>query len=189
MTSLKKSASALFLLLLLAVFGLKIADYWQHYLYPLEHAGIIEANARRNGVDPYLIAAIIYQESRFRPGSQSRAGAVGLMQIMPDTALWISQKTRQSVDSDALRRPDKNIALGSWYFSWLQRKYGSESLALAAYNSGDKTLDRWLRDRGRLSVDGIVRSIPYPETRNFVQNVQASREQYKRLYPDAFKGT
>ena len=185
----KKLAIIVPLIIILIIAGVAVSNWWQRYLHPLKNTELISANARRNHVDPYLIAAIIYEESRFRQDSRSRAGAVGLMQIMPDTALWISQKTRQPYDGASLSRPENNIAMGAWYFSWLRQKYGSENLALAAYNSGDQNMDRWLRDRGRLSEDGVISSIPYPETREFVRKVQLSREVYRRLYPEAFKGT
>lgn len=162
------------------------ANWWQHYIFPLKYTNLIADSAERHKVDPYLITAIIYEESRFRSESESRAGALGLMQIMPETAVWISQQRQQQLSSDSLRRPKENIAMGTWYFDWLRQKYGSENLALAAYNSGDRNLDRWLSESEGMSETAVIRSIPFKETREFVYKVQASRRRYKELYPEAF---
>lgn len=155
-------------------------------VYPVKHVSLIAENSERFGVDPYLITAVIYVESGFEEESLSNAGAVGLMQIMPETATWISKKTGKNIEAGALKQPDNNIAFGTWYYSWLYKKYKSETLALAAYNSGHKNIDLW-RDKGGVITDeDFVRDIPFKETKDYVIKVQKVKERYKLLYPNVF---
>jgi soluble lytic murein transglycosylase len=157
------------------------------YLHPLKYRSIINQEAKRHQIDPYLLAAIIFEESHFRPRSLSSAGAVGLMQIMPKTAIWIWPKVKKSkYDPAKLVEPRTNIALGSWYFAFLKRKYKSEILALAAYNSGDKNLDNWLKGKKPKHRQDVLSVIPFRETRQFVNRVQRSRDSYRLIYPEAF---
>jgi soluble lytic murein transglycosylase len=148
---------------------------------PLRHEDIIRQQAQDKGLDPALIAGVIFAESHFRDQT-SHAGAKGLMQLMPDTADYIAEKSGGTafVQGD-LATPQVNIAYGSWYLRWLMEKYeGREVLVLAAYNAGQGNVDEWLRD-----VDaGAFRSadIPFPETRAYVEKVLDAREDYRREY-------
>ncbi|MCL6472731.1 MAG: lytic transglycosylase domain-containing protein [Firmicutes bacterium] len=159
----------------------------QHLLFPLEYKDSIKKASKRYGLDPYVISAIIYEESKFNPSSESRHGAIGLMQVMPKTGKWVAAKQGRQFSVDDLYTPETNIDMGCFYYNYLLSKYGDERLALAAYNSGFKNVDRWLRDRGYASVDAVIENIPYEETRQFVQRVQRTKTVYKRLYPGAFK--
>ena len=107
------------------------------------------------------------------------------MQIMPDTASWITDKT-DDIEEGPLDDPERNIALGTWYLSWLSKKYESDVVALAAYNSGDKNIDNWLKINGDLSDDEFVKRIPFKETREYVTRVKNSRSMYKKLYQEEF---
>ena len=113
---------------------------------PLRHEDIIRQQAREKGLDPALIAAVIYAESRFRDGQTSHAGATGLMQLTPATARYIARKSGGSafVVGD-LATPQVNIAYGSYYLRYLLSRYdGNEAFALAAYNAGEGNVDRWV---------------------------------------------
>lgn len=156
----------------------------QEVALPLAHADIIRAQAADKDLDPALIAGVIYTESRFRDQT-SPAGAKGLMQIMPETAEYIANKSGGSefVQGD-LATPEINIAYGSWYLRYLLDRYdGSELLALAAYNGGEGKVDEWLANaRARGERFRVADHIPFPETRDYVQRVFEARRAYRREY-------
>jgi soluble lytic murein transglycosylase len=149
---------------------------------PLKHEDIIRQQARDKHLDPALVAAVIYQESKFRDRTSS-AGARGLMQITPDTARFIA-KTSGGIRFTLadLGTPQINIAYGTWYLRWLMQHYdGNTPLAVAAYNAGFNHVDRWVRDAG--GPDRFRASeIPFPETRNYVKQVLERRKDYARHY-------
>jgi soluble lytic murein transglycosylase len=149
---------------------------------PLRHEDIIRQQAHDKHLDPALIAAVIYQESKFADQTSS-AGARGLMQITPDTARFIA-KTSGGIrfTLEDLGTPQINIAYGSWYLRWLMEHYdGNTTLAVAAYNAGFNHVDRWVRDAG--GPDSFKASeIPFPETRNYVEQVLERRKDYARRY-------
>jgi len=160
-------------------------DAVQEVTLPLRHDDIIRQQARDKDLDPALIAGVIFAESHFRDQT-SRAGAQGLMQLMPQTAAYIAEKSGGTafVQGD-LATPQVNIAYGSWYLRYLLDKYdGREVAALAAYNAGEGKVDEWLAgaaasgERFRTS-----RHIPFAETRGYVRKVLAAREDYRRTYP------
>jgi soluble lytic murein transglycosylase len=151
---------------------------------PLRHDDIIRQQARDKGLDPALIAGVIYTESHFRDQT-SAVGAKGLMQLMPGTADYIARKSGGTgfVQGD-LATPQVNIAYGSWYLRYLLGHYdGSEVLALAAYNAGEGKVDEWA---ARASARGerfrVADHIPFPETRAYVQRVLDARADYRREY-------
>jgi soluble lytic murein transglycosylase len=151
---------------------------------PLRHEDIIRQQAADKGLDPALIAGIIYTESRFRDQT-SHAGAKGLMQLLPSTADDIARKSGGTafVQGD-LADPQVNIAYGSWYLRYLLRRYGgNDVLAIAAYNAGEGKVDEWIfnaRDRGE-KFDH-TRHIPFPETRHYVEQVLEMRGKYRERY-------
>jgi soluble lytic murein transglycosylase len=151
---------------------------------PLRHEDIIRQQAREKGLDPALIAAVIYTESRFRDQT-SNAGAKGLMQLMPRTADYIARKSGGTafVQGD-LATPQVNISYGSWYLRYLLDKYGGNKiLALAAYNAGEGKVDGWWRDAAaRGERFRIAAHIPFPETRSYVTQVLQTRRDYRREY-------
>lgn len=144
--------------------------------YPLRYEEIVRSHARTYELDPALLAAVIYTESKFRADARSSAGALGLMQLLPDTAQGIAVRTGGDgfVVAD-LYDPEINVRYGSWYLRNLMRKYGDDRLALAAYHAGQGNVDGW-RARG---VD-----IQFPETRAYVDKVARMREVYARAYAD-----
>ena len=151
--------------------------------YPLAHTDAIRAAAAKNRLDPALVAAVIYEESRFRDDVSSHQGAVGLMQVLPSTALEIARKTGGTAfETSDLTDPDVNILYGCYYLRQLLDQYrGSMVAAIAAYNAGQGNVDAWLsRSGGTLKVGDI----PFGETRQYVRDVLAVRRLYRRAYGD-----
>jgi soluble lytic murein transglycosylase len=151
---------------------------------PLRHEDIIRQQARAKDLDPALIAAVIYAESKFRDGQVSSAGAQGLMQLTPATAKYIARLsggTRFHVRD--LGTAQVNISYGAYYLRYLLDRYGgNRAFALAAYNAGEGNVDRWIsaareRDEG-LTIDAI----PFGETRAYVKRVIDAQRQYRSNY-------
>jgi len=149
-------------------------DWYLRARYPLEYEQLVRANARRHDLDPALVAAVIYAESRFDPNARSASGAVGLMQLLPGTAEFIAKKTggTRFVVAD-LRDPEVNVRYGSWLLAYLRDRYGDDETALAAYHAGPGNVDEWKREGS-----GIV----FPETRAYVAEVERVRRIYERAY-------
>jgi soluble lytic murein transglycosylase len=157
---------------------------------PLRHEDIIRQQARDKGLDPALIAAVIYAESHFRDGQTSSAGALGLMQLTPQTARYIAHKSGGTafVVGD-LATPQVNISYGAYYLRYLLRRYGeNETLALAAYNAGEGNVDRWITAARQRERDLTITAIPYAETRSYVSRVQEAKREYRHTYPSALHG-
>ncbi len=155
-------------------------DVYLRARYPLRYESIIRTHARNYDLDPTLLAAVVYSESRFDPSARSPAGAVGLMQLLPDTAKGIAVRTGGDgfVVSDLLD-PEINVRYGSWYLRSLLRRYGDLRTALAAYHAGQGNVDRW-------RAAGV--GIQFPETRSYVAGVLAAQKRYARAYPDELGG-
>ncbi|MEB3223226.1 MAG: transglycosylase SLT domain-containing protein [Candidatus Sericytochromatia bacterium] len=149
--------------------------------YPLGYAPLLLAAARRHGIDPLLLAALVREESRFDPRAKSWVGATGLAQLMPFTAEWVVKQV-PDVTGRPLTDPHANLQLGAWYLGHTHRTFdGASALAVAAYNGGPGAVARWRRGfQGDL--DEWVESIPYNETRLYVKKVFASYWNYQRLY-------
>jgi soluble lytic murein transglycosylase len=150
---------------------------------PLRHDDIIRQQAADKHVDAALIAAVIYEESRFRDQT-SNAGARGLMQITPETADFIARRSGGvRFEQSDLATPQINIAYGAWYLRYLIDRYdGNETLAVAAYNAGQTNVDRWVEAAGGPEQFDTARHIPFPETRAYVKNVADRRGEYRSHY-------
>jgi soluble lytic murein transglycosylase len=151
---------------------------------PLHHEDIIRQQAADKNLDPALIAAVIYEESRFRDQT-SHAGARGLMQITPDTADFIARDSggTRFKQSD-LATPQINISYGAYYLRHLIDHYdGNETLAVAAYNGGSGNVDKWLARAGGADEFKTADHIPFPETRAYVATVLEVRREYAATYP------
>src|SRR3954467_1103215 len=151
---------------------------------PLRHEDIIRQQAHAKHLDPALIAAVIYTESRFRDQT-SNAGAKGLMQLMPSTADYIARKSGGTAFRQGdLATPQVNISYGSWYLRYLLDKYGgNQILTLAAYNAGEGKVDSWWRDAAaRGERFRVTDHIPFPETRDYVRHVLTAARDYRHEY-------
>ena len=149
---------------------------------PLRHDDIIRQQARAKHLDPALIAAVIYQETKFRPRT-SAAGAEGLMQILPSTAKFLARRSGGTafVASD-LGTPQVNISYGSYYLRYLLDRYGGNEIpAVAAYNAGETNVSRWVAKAGGAS-SLKARDIPFPETRAYVTSVEQHKRDYREHY-------
>ncbi|MBJ7459319.1 MAG: lytic transglycosylase domain-containing protein [Thermoleophilaceae bacterium] len=177
-----------FIFILLIVGGIAFAvskTYEKGYrelALPLRHDDIIRQQAEAKNLDPALIAAVIYQESRFRP-RESSAGALGLMQLLPDTAHFIAGRTGGSkFTTEDLATPQINIAYGAWYLRHLLDEFDDDEItALAAYNAGIGNVQKWLAEKGETTLSDPD-DIPFPETREYVKNVLKARDQYRVEY-------
>jgi soluble lytic murein transglycosylase len=150
---------------------------------PLTNASTIRKQAAEKRLDPALIAAVIYAESKFEP-RQSSAGAEGLMQILPETAYFIAHLSGGSAfTASDLATPSINLAYGSYYLRYLLDHYdGDEMLAVAAYNAGLANVDRWVARAKANGGELTVAAIPFPETRAYVERVQSAQREYRSTY-------
>jgi soluble lytic murein transglycosylase len=155
----------------------------QELTLPLRHEDIIRQQAAEKNLDPALIAAVIYQESKFRDRTSS-AGAKGYMQLLPGTAEFIAHKSGGTrFELQDLGTPQINIAYGSWYLRYLIERYnGNKTLAVAAYNAGEDNVDKWVTAAGGPDKFDATRDIPFPETRAYVQGVFSKRDAYAQHY-------
>ncbi len=159
--------------------------------FPTAYAVAYQEAALRHGVEPYLLQAVTRQESAFQVRVKSSAGALGLMQVLPataklairrgDLAAVMGSGSGKAVEQD-LFIPERNIEIGSYHLSWLLRRYsGLRPLAIAAYNAGESRVDRWLTKARSIPMDVWIETIPFSETRNYVQNVLAFEVVYREL--------
>lgn len=154
------------------------------YMWPYQNE--ILNYAEKNQIDPFLVAAVIKNESRFKPGAVSEAGAIGLMQIMPETGEWIAgQMGLSGYNVQKLYDPESNIRMGCWYLSELKHEFrGNMVLQILAYNAGRGNTHGWIAAHGWDGEFGAISSIPYEESRNYVAAVLHDRDEYYRLYKD-----
>jgi soluble lytic murein transglycosylase len=149
--------------------------WYERIRYTLRYSEYIRVHAREHKLDPALMAAVIYQESKFRASVESSSGAIGLMQLTPATARGIAIRTGgNAFRTSDLYDPEINIRYGAWYLDNLFAKYHNERLVLAAYNAGQGNVDRWLAHKER---------IQFPETRAYVARV----EHLKQIYAEAWR--
>lgn len=154
--------------------------WYERLRYPLRHATLLREQAREKGLDPALLAAVIYQESKFRADARSSTGAIGLMQLQPETAKGIALRTGGTAFrvSD-LENPEINVRYGAWYLQHLFEKYEDERLVLAAYNAGQGHVDRWLENG---------QEIQFPETRAYVTRVAGLKTVYREAWRSELYG-
>lgn len=163
--------------------GDRLPDPVWRILFPLEYADAVRARASDEEIDPALLAALVCQESTFDAAAVSRAGAQGLMQIMPATGRSLARRMGIRLRPSALRDPQLSLRLGTRYFRGLLERFGGRpDLALAAYNAGPSRVVAWTGGRLDVPSEEFVEGIPFTETRNYVMAILASREEYRRLY-------
>jgi soluble lytic murein transglycosylase len=150
--------------------------WYERLRYPLSYEHIVVGHAENYDLDPALLAAVIYRESKFDAGARSRSGAIGLMQLLPTTAKGIAVHTGGSrFRVDDLYDPEINVRYGAFYLRRLLTKYGDMRLALAAYNAGQANVDGWLE---------VGQDIEFAETREYVDSVLELREVYRDAYAE-----
>lgn len=157
-------------------------EVW-HIIYPLQHKDALVAQARARQLDSSLVAAVIWQESTFDAGAVSRAGARGLMQVMPSTGRQLFRGLGRRPRTRDLHDPAVSLELGTLYLKQMLDRFGGRvEQALAAYNAGPHRVVAWTAGRPQVPADEFVESIPFTETRNYVMSILAHREHYRRLY-------
>jgi soluble lytic murein transglycosylase len=168
---------------LAAVLVPRLPDAVRELALPLAHEDIIRQQASAKELDPSLLAAVIYAESRFRDAT-SHAGARGLMQITPQTARYIARLSGATAfEQGDLATPQINISYGAYYLRYLLRRYGDNTvLALAAYNGGEGNVDRWIVEASMSERAFVIDQIPFAETREYVTRVLDARESYREKY-------
>ena len=176
-----------------SVLGLRAAEQWSRTpatllkpLYRIEYIDEIADSAERHHINPYVIAAVAHVESAWDAGASSRAGAQGLMQLLPSTAQDMADwgkvdMTRFPVEE--LHKPEVSIEYGAAYLRYLMDRYQDLDPVLAAYNAGLRNADRWLAEH-----DDVRSSVDFPETERYIHRVNETRARYEELYPDAFPG-
>ncbi|WP_083422640.1 lytic transglycosylase domain-containing protein [Proteiniclasticum ruminis] len=178
----KNKGGVMFLLLLLAGFLFFSGNVLYGRLFPLEHEDLIEKYAEEYGVDPYLVYGLIHTESRFQTTAISPAGAMGLMQITPETGDFIAKRLQmEDYEESMLYVPEVNIRMGIYYLSYLEESFPVKETRLAAYNAGPNRVKGWLNDSTVGSGD-LLHSIPFEETRNYVERVTFRESIYRILY-------
>jgi soluble lytic murein transglycosylase len=155
-------------------------------IFPLTYWDSIRKHSEARGLDPYLVAALIAQESTFDPKVRSAANAWGLMQIVPATGRRLARTLNiRGFTTSKLTDADINIRMGTLYFSQLARQFGGTHYALASYNAGESRVVRWKAERPGLDEDEFIDDIPFPETQNYVKRILGTAEDYRRLYGEA----
>ncbi len=152
-------------------------------IFPLEYWDSIRRHSAARGLDPYLVAALIVQESTFDPEARSVANAWGLMQIVPATGRRLARNAGiRRFSTSMLTHPETNIRLGTLYFSRLVQQFGGTHFALASYNAGESRVVRWKAERPGIDQEEFIDDIPFPETQNYVKRILGTAEDYRMLY-------
>ena len=175
-------------IIILCIILINIKSIFKNF-YPIKYDNHIAKYSQRYNVDPCLVVAIIKAESNFNEKAVSHRGAYGLMQIMPDTAIWIAKNMElKDYKIENLYDNEINIAMGCWYINNLNKEFnGDVDLVIAAYNGGPGNVQKWLKDK-TYSEDGIkLHNIPFGETDKYVKKVKTNYNIYYKLYEDKFK--
>ena len=152
-------------------------------IFPLTYWDLIRKHATARNLDPYLVAALIGQESTFDPEVRSVANAWGLMQIVPSTGRQLARSLGiRRFTTSMLTNPETNVRMGTLYFSRLVQQFGGTYYALASYNAGENRVVRWKAERPGLDEDEFIDDIPFPETQNYVKRILGTAEDYRQLY-------
>ncbi|MBR8830281.1 MAG: Cell division coordinator CpoB [Chroococcopsis gigantea SAG 12.99] len=155
-------------------------EYW-NALYPFPYYDLILQSSKQRQLNPLLVTALIRQESRFEKDIRSPVGAVGLMQVMPDTGKFIAKQT--NVKDYSLTDPEDNISFGTWYLDYTHDKYKNNSLlAVASYNAGPGNVGGWLKRFSTADEDEFVEQIPFKETKGYVESVFGNYWNYLQIY-------
>jgi soluble lytic murein transglycosylase len=164
---------------------LSCAGLYRNLCYPRAYWDTLDSVSKKHGVDPFLVLSVMREESRFDLNARSSAGALGLMQLMPQTAYRLDNTLKLGIKntSQILSGPE-NMHLGTYYLGLLIKEFSSYAYSVAAYNAGEEAVRRWINKGKYSTVDEFIEDIPYPETRNYVKRVLTSYFEYKRIYSE-----
>lgn len=154
--------------------------------YRVHYPELIMEYSAEYELDPYLVAAVIYVESRNKPDAVSPKGAIGLMQVMPSTGEWIAEKLSIPLGEIELTNPNMNVEMGCWYLRFLLDRFPVQDTAVAAYNAGQGNVREWLDDKAFSENAEDLHSIPFPETEQYVVKVNNAYDKIKEYYPEEF---
>ncbi|HXN25062.1 MAG TPA: transglycosylase SLT domain-containing protein [Candidatus Dormibacteraeota bacterium] len=158
-----------------------------HTIFPLPYEAIVRREAARNEVDPMLVAGLMRQESTFQSDIISHKGAVGLMQVLPMTGRRLARRLKLRYSREKLTDPEYNLRLGTLYLSDLLKEFGSPEAALAAFNAGEDRISVWQGERKHEEIAELVESVPFTETREYIQIVLRNAEVYRMVYGETGK--
>lgn len=159
----------------------KAEDLLGESLYPIKYSEHVDKASQDYNLEKSLIYAVIRTESDFNPKCESHAGAMGLMQVMPESFEWINKLKGETLGTENLLKPEVNIDYGSYLLSYFYKYYGNEQCALAAYNAGFVVSD-WLKDSNYSSDGKTLDNVPYPETDKYIKKVERAKKMYNKLY-------
>lgn len=162
----------------------RLRDGIDRKLYPRAYSEYVSRYAAEYGVPEEIVYGVIKVESNFASNAVSQAGAVGLMQLMPDTFAWLCEKLGDNYDAGMLYDPETNIRYGVYYLSTLYREFGMWESVWAAYNAGPTRVREWSADTRYADENGALVEIPYAETRAYVAKVEEAAALYLALYGD-----
>jgi soluble lytic murein transglycosylase len=163
--------------------GARLPEELLRVIFPLDYWATIQRQSRLRHLDPYVVAALIAQESSFEPDARSAANAYGLMQVVPGTGRRLARSLGLRYRGvTTLTNADANVRMGTLHFSRLIEQFGGVHLALAAYNAGESRVVRWMAERPGLDRDEFIDDIPFPETQNYVKKILGTAEDYRVLY-------
>jgi soluble lytic murein transglycosylase len=153
------------------------------HIFPLDYWDLIKKHSAARKLDPYLVAALMAQESTFVRDIKSHAGAYGLMQLMPATARLYARRLNIRYAPSLLTNAEANVRIGTAVLADLIKEFGGLHLALASYNAGQTRVRRWVVERpGLTDREEFIDDIPFPETQNYVKKLIGTTEDYRRLY-------
>jgi soluble lytic murein transglycosylase len=152
-------------------------------IFPVDYWPLLQKHASAKGLDPYLIAALVAQESTFDPVIRSSANAIGLMQILPSTGRQYARRIGiRPFSPQRLTEAEVNVRIGTTYFADLVKEFGGAHYALASYNAGESRVRAWKAERPPMAQEDFIDDIPFPETQNYVKRILGTAEDYRRLY-------
>lgn len=174
----KKFFKSLILVILIIVFAFMTA----RRIFPVKYSEYIDKYSEEYGIDRSLVYALIKAESGFEENAKSNKGAIGLMQLTEETALWCGEKMGEELSTEDIKNPETNIKTGIWYFKYLLDDSGSKEIAIISYNAGINKVKEWIND-GTIKETGLdFNSIPYEETQNYIKKVLLYEQIYITLY-------
>lgn len=183
-TGIKKEKRGIAGAALLVLTGVLAAFIIMRTLYPMQYRDTVEQYSDQFGVDSRLVYAVIHTESGFDPNARSEVGALGLMQIMPDTFAWLQSRLEPEakLPPEALCDPEVNIRYGVYFLSMLDDMFGDEVLTVAAYHAGQNRVAQWLEEERIPRTNCTADDIPSSATGHYVRKVEKARSIYEKLY-------